>query len=103
MKTLSENRAFGGMQGVYSHASSACRCNMTFGLFLPAEAERAPVPVLWYLSGLTCTHENAMFKAGRRNGRQRRAWRWFSRIPRPVAKVLRMIRPMIWGRGRGSM
>jgi S-formylglutathione hydrolase len=64
MKTLSENRAFGGMQGVYSHASSACRCNMTFGLFLPAEAERAPVPVLWYLSGLTCTHENAMIKAG---------------------------------------
>jgi S-formylglutathione hydrolase len=64
MKTLSENRAFGGMQGVYSHASSACRCNMTFGLFLPAEAERAPVPVLWYLSGLTCTHENAMVKAG---------------------------------------
>ncbi|MCA3444878.1 MAG: S-formylglutathione hydrolase [Rhodobacter sp.] len=64
MKTLSENRAFGGMQGVYSHASAACRCNMTFGLFLPAEAERAPVPLLWYLSGLTCTHENAMIKAG---------------------------------------
>jgi S-formylglutathione hydrolase len=37
---------------------------MTFGLFLPAEAEREPVPVLWYLSGLTCTHENAMVKAG---------------------------------------
>jgi S-formylglutathione hydrolase len=64
MKTLSENRAFGGVQGVYSHASSACRCDMTFGLFLPAEAEREPVPVLWYLSGLTCTHENAMVKAG---------------------------------------
>ena len=64
MKTLSENRAFGGVQGVYSHASSTCRCDMTFGLFLPAEAEREPVPVLWYLSGLTCTHENAMVKAG---------------------------------------
>ena len=64
MKTLSENRAFGGVQGVYSHASSICRCDMTFGLFLPAEAEREPVPVLWYLSGLTCTHENAMVKAG---------------------------------------
>ncbi len=37
---------------------------MTFGLFLPAEAARGPVPVLWYLSGLTCTHENAMTKAG---------------------------------------
>lgn len=64
MKTLSENRAFGGVQGVYSHASATCRCDMTFGLFLPAEAEREPVPVLWYLSGLTCTHENAMVKAG---------------------------------------
>lgn len=37
---------------------------MTFGLFLPAEAQDGPVPVLWYLSGLTCTHENAMVKAG---------------------------------------
>jgi S-formylglutathione hydrolase len=37
---------------------------MTFGLFLPEQAEDGPVPVLWYLSGLTCTHENAMVKAG---------------------------------------
>jgi S-formylglutathione hydrolase len=64
MKTLSENRAFGGVQGVYTHASTACACDMTFGLFLPEEAEREPVPLLWYLSGLTCTHENAMVKAG---------------------------------------
>lgn len=64
MKTLSENRAFGGVQGVYTHASEACGCDMTFGLFLPEEAERGAVPVIWYLSGLTCTHENAMVKAG---------------------------------------
>jgi S-formylglutathione hydrolase len=64
MKTLSESRAFGGVQGVYSHASAACACDMTFGLFLPEEAEREPVPGLWYLSGLTCTHEHAMVKAG---------------------------------------
>ncbi|MEH7827902.1 S-formylglutathione hydrolase [Gemmobacter denitrificans] len=64
MKTISENRAFGGVQGVYTHASAACACDMTFGLFLPEEAERGPVPVIWYLSGLTCTHENAMVKAG---------------------------------------
>ena len=60
----SENACFGGTQGVYSHASAACACDMTFGLFLPAEAKDGPVPVLWYLSGLTCTHENAMNKAG---------------------------------------
>lgn len=64
METLSENKAFGGMQGVYTHASQTCRCNMTFGLFLPEEARDGPVPLLWYLSGLTCTHENAMIKAG---------------------------------------
>ncbi|MEW2915861.1 S-formylglutathione hydrolase [Ruegeria sp. ANG10] len=64
METLSENACFGGVQGVYRHASSACQCDMTFGLFLPVEAKDGPVPVLWYLSGLTCTHENAMTKAG---------------------------------------
>jgi S-formylglutathione hydrolase len=64
MKTVSENRTFGGVQGVYSHSSTACACDMTFGLFLPAEAEEGPVPLLWFLSGLTCTHENAMVKAG---------------------------------------
>lgn len=64
MKTVSENACFGGVQGVYSHASDACACDMTFGLFLPKEVKAGPVPVLWYLSGLTCTHENAMTKAG---------------------------------------
>jgi S-formylglutathione hydrolase len=64
MKTIAENRAFGGVQGVYSHGSAACACDMTFGLYLPAEAEEGPVPILWFLSGLTCTHENAMIKAG---------------------------------------
>lgn len=64
MKTISENRSFGGTQGVYSHASSSTGTGMTFGLFLPAEAADGPVPVLWFLSGLTCTHANAMEKAG---------------------------------------
>ncbi len=64
METLSENRCFGGMQGVYKHRSKSCGCDMTFGLYLPPQAATGPVPVLWYLSGLTCTHENAMVKAG---------------------------------------
>ncbi len=64
METVSENACFGGTQGVYTHASEACDCDMTFGLFLPEEAKSGPVPVLWFLSGLTCTHENAMVKAG---------------------------------------
>ncbi len=64
MEILSQNACFGGVQGVYGHKSKATGTEMTFGLFLPAEAQDGPVPVLWYLSGLTCTHENAMTKAG---------------------------------------
>ena len=64
MKTVLENRCFGGVQGVYTHAAQSTGCDMTFGLFLPEAAETGSVPVLWYLSGLTCTHENAMVKAG---------------------------------------
>ncbi|NEX46111.1 S-formylglutathione hydrolase [Pseudotabrizicola algicola] len=63
MKTVSENRAFGGVQGVYAHASAATGGEMTFGLFLPEGAEDGPVPLVWFLSGLTCTHENAMVKS----------------------------------------
>lgn len=64
MKTISESRAFGGVQGVYSHNSAATGTEMTFGLFLPEASEEGAVPLVWYLSGLTCTHENAMVKAG---------------------------------------
>lgn len=64
MEVISENRCFGGIQGVYAHDSAVCGCDMTFGLYLPPQAEDGPVPILWYLSGLTCTHENAMVKAG---------------------------------------
>ena len=64
METVSENRAFRGVQGVYTHASDATGTDMTFAVFLPEEAKHHKVPVLWYLSGLTCTHENAMTKAG---------------------------------------
>lgn len=64
MKTISENASFGGLQGVYSHQSDACNCEMTFAVYLPPQAAEGSIPVVWYLSGLTCTHENAMVKAG---------------------------------------
>ncbi len=64
MDRISESRAFGGVQGVYRHRSAATGGEMTFGLYLPPAAERGAVPVLWFLAGLTCTHENAMVKAG---------------------------------------
>ena len=62
MKTISTAKAHGGAQGVYSHASDACACDMTFAVFVPPQAQAAPCPVLWYLSGLTCTHANVMDK-----------------------------------------
>jgi S-formylglutathione hydrolase len=64
MELVSKNQCFGGTQAVYKHASDVCSGEMTFGVFLPPQAKSRSVPVLWYLSGLTCTHENAMTKAG---------------------------------------
>jgi S-formylglutathione hydrolase len=61
-ETLSTNRSHGGTQGVYRHASSATGTDMTFAVFVPDHAPGARLPVLWYLSGLTCTHANVMEK-----------------------------------------
>ena len=60
-----EHRACsGGWQDVYEHASSTLGCTMRFAVYLPPQAERRRVPVLWYLAGLTCTEETFMIKAG---------------------------------------
>ena len=61
-ETVSENRSHGGTQGVYSHASKATGTDMTFSVFVPDHAPGAKLPVLWYLSGLTCTHANVTEK-----------------------------------------
>ena len=58
----STNRAFGGVQGVYEHASAATGTPMTFSVFVPPHDPGARLPVLWYLSGLTCTHANVTDK-----------------------------------------
>jgi S-formylglutathione hydrolase len=62
LNIISEVASHGGMQGVFSHASEACKCDMTFAVFVPPQAIEGPRPVLWYLSGLTCTHANVMEK-----------------------------------------
>ncbi|WP_374485246.1 S-formylglutathione hydrolase [Zoogloea sp.] len=61
---ISENRSFGGWHRRYRHAATSTGCDMTFAVFLPPQAEHGPVPVLYWLSGLTCTDENFMQKAG---------------------------------------
>ena len=62
LETVSENRSHGGVQGVYRHASSATGTDMVFSAFVPEHEPGAKLPVLWYLSGLTCTHANVTEK-----------------------------------------
>ena len=62
VEKLSESKAFGGVQGVYRHASQATGTDMTFAVYVPPHDAGATLPVLWYLSGLTCTHANVMDK-----------------------------------------
>jgi S-formylglutathione hydrolase len=64
LKTISQNKSFGGTQGVYSHDATETGCPMRFGVYLPPAADKGPVPVLYWLSGLTCTEENFIIKAG---------------------------------------
>ena len=64
MKTLSSWKSFGGTLSVHEHASSACDCPMQFAVYTPQQAKKAKVPVIWYLSGLTCNWSNVMEKSG---------------------------------------
>jgi S-formylglutathione hydrolase len=63
LETLATNRSFGGTQGVYRHRSAETGTEMTFSVFVPPQvADGATLPVVWYLSGLTCTHANVTEK-----------------------------------------
>ncbi len=64
MMMLSEHACFGGVQGFYLHESSQTRQPMKFGVFVPPQAKAGPVPVLFYLAGLTCNEETFAIKAG---------------------------------------
>src|SRR6478735_280061 len=62
MQTVSLNRSFAGTQGVYKHASQVTGTEMTFSVYVPPHQDDAKLPVVWYLSGLTCTHANVTEK-----------------------------------------
>ena len=62
LETVSLNRSHGGVQGVYKHASRETKTTMTFSVYVPAHQAGAKLPVVWYLSGLTCTHANVTEK-----------------------------------------
>lgn len=63
MESLSTNKSYGGVQGVYKHASTSTGTDMTFAVYVPPHEAGQKLPVIWYLSGLTCTHANVMEKA----------------------------------------
>ncbi len=64
LELIASNKSFGGWHKRYRHNSTATGCSMVFAVYLPPAAESGPVPVLYWLSGLTCTDENFMQKAG---------------------------------------
>lgn len=64
MEQLSNNKIFNGQQQQFKHQSSSLNCEMTFSIFLPPQADASKVPVLYWLSGLTCTDQNFVTKAG---------------------------------------
>lgn len=64
LRIVSEHVCFGGVQGFYAHESSECFTEMRFSVYRPPQANERPVPVLYYLAGLTCTEETFMIKAG---------------------------------------
>jgi len=64
MERISSNASFGGRQEVWEHHSTLLGVTMRFGVYLPPQATEGPCPVLWFLSGLTCTEQNAVTKGG---------------------------------------
>ncbi|XP_011504533.1 PREDICTED: S-formylglutathione hydrolase [Ceratosolen solmsi marchali] len=64
---VSSNKCFGGWQKIYSHESDVLKCKMNFGVYLPPQVEHDSIPVIYWLSGLTCTESNFITKAGAQN------------------------------------
>src|SRR3978361_1812714 len=62
IETVSLVKSHGGMQGVYKHASRETKTDMTFSVYVPPHQQGAKLPVVWFLSGLTCTHANVTEK-----------------------------------------
>ncbi|KAA9031571.1 S-formylglutathione hydrolase [Niallia endozanthoxylica] len=64
LKLIEKRRSFGGEQCKYTHYSEALKCEMTFSIYLPSNKEEKKIPLIWWLSGLTCTDDNFSQKSG---------------------------------------
>ena len=86
-----ENKSFDGHYQVHSHWGESTNCKMVFSIFLPPQSEVKKLPVLIWLSGLTCTEENFRIKAGVQRHAARQVLLWFLLTPVREAKMYRMI------------
>ncbi len=64
LQTKSQQACYGGTIGFYSHPANTCDCDMKFAVYLPPQAQTTPLPVLYFLAGLTCTEETFIIKSG---------------------------------------
>ena len=100
VETLSDVACFGGRQLRLQHASEALSCAMTFSVYLPPQAREHAVPVVYWLSGLTCTDENFVTKAGAQRGAAR-GWPWWLNTS-PETRCLMIPRSLRFRLGAGS-
>ena len=82
LKVLSEHACFGGVQGFYAHASRECATQMRFAVYRPPQHGSRPLPVLYYLAGLTCTEETFATRRARRS--RYVCWRCLRKASRPL-------------------
>lgn len=88
LELIGSQKTFGGWHQRYRHFSRTLNCEMVFAIYLPPQAEpEAALPALYWLSGLTCTDENFMQKAGASGSPPNWDWYWWRRIPARAAAV----------------
>ena len=90
LEALSENLIFGGQQMRFRHQSITLGCEMTFSIYIPSKAKNIKVPVLYWLSGLTCTDENFVIKAGSQNTLKSMALQLFAQTPAHAVIIFQM-------------
>lgn len=100
MELIEQHASSGGWQNVYRHYSQSLNCEMNFGVYLPPKAVTEKLPVLYWLSGLTCTEQNFITKSGMQHYAAHITSSLLSRIPVPGVIMSRMPTVTILARGR---
>jgi len=102
MQRIEHRASFGGWQDVYRHSSQVLACEMTFAVYLPPQAATRRLPVLYWLSGLTCTEQNFITKAGAQRYAAEHGLILVAPDTSPRARRWPMPKAMTWARARAS-